>query len=175
MTNRKKRRPSKKAHAVEIQRSELAAPVGKPVDPGPSGLGRRDFLKLSLTAAGVGLAAPMMFVRKASAQGGERVLKVVQWKHFVPDYDKYFDIFAREFGDKHNAKVEVDYVATADLPTAIAADISRGGGHDVAHSSDAPQPHGSSTPTSGAYRQVRHTLIANGTIDRPSRLGHSTP
>ena len=121
MTNRKKRGPSKKA------------PVAKPAEAGPSGLGRRDFLKLSLTAAGVGLAAPMMFVRKASAQGGERVLKVVQWKHFVPDYDKYFDVFAKEFGDKHNAKVEVDYVATADLPTAIAADISRGGGHDVFH------------------------------------------
>src|ERR1700694_2017658 len=134
MTNRKKRLSSKrKAKAVEIHRSDLEAPVGKPVDPGPSGLGRRDFLKISLTAAGVGLAAPMMFVRKASAQGGERVLKVVQWKHFVPDYDKYFDVFAKEFGDKHNAKVEVDYVATADLPTAIAADISRGGGHDVFH------------------------------------------
>ena len=132
MKNRKKKRPSRKTQAIEIHRSDLAAPVGGPVDPGPSGLGRRDFLKLSL-AAGVGLAAPMMFVRKASAQGGERVLKVVQWKHFVPDYDKYFDVFAKEFGEKHKAKIEVDYVATADLPTAIAADISRGGGHDVFH------------------------------------------
>jgi multiple sugar transport system substrate-binding protein len=127
MTNRKKKRSSKKVKAVEIHRSDLAAPVGKSVD-------RRDFLKLSLTAAGVGLAAPMMFVRKASAQGGERVLKVVQWKHFVPDYDKWFnDVFVKEFGDAHKCRVEVDYVATADLPTAIAADISRGGGHDVFH------------------------------------------
>src|SRR5207237_8372176 len=99
MTNRKKRGPSKKT-------DDLAAPVGKPVD-------RRDFLKLSLTAAGVGLAAPMMFVRKASARGGERGLKVVQWKHFGPDYDKYFDVFAREFREKHNEKGEGDSVATA--------------------------------------------------------------
>src|ERR1700694_3197140 len=118
MKNRKKKRPSRKTQAVEIHRSDLAAPV----DSGPTGLGRRDFLKLSLTAAGVGLAAPMMFVRKASAQGGERVLKVVQWKHFVPDYDKYFDVFAKDFGEKNKCKVEVDYVSTADLPTAIAAD-----------------------------------------------------
>ena len=97
-----------------------------------SGVPRRDFLKLSV-AAGIGLAAPMIFTRKLTAQGGERVLKVVQWKHFVPDYDKYFDVFAKEFGGRHNAKVEVDYVGTADLPTAIAADISRGGGHDVFH------------------------------------------
>jgi hypothetical protein len=40
----------------------------------------------------------MIFARKASAQ--ERTLKVVHWKHFVPDYDKYFDVFAKEFGEK---------------------------------------------------------------------------
>src|SRR5882672_9305560 len=95
------------------------------------GLGRREFLKVSL-AAGASLAAPMIFTRSASAQE-PRVLKIVQWKHFVPDYDKWFDGFAKEFGEKHKAKVEVDYVATADLPTAIAADISRQGGHDIFH------------------------------------------
>src|SRR6476620_1917217 len=95
------------------------------------GLGRREFLKVSL-AAGASLAAPMIFTRHASAQE-ERVLKIVQWKHFVPDYDKWFDTFAKEFGEKNKCKVEVDYVATADLPTAIAADISRRGGHDVFH------------------------------------------
>ena len=95
-----------------------------------SGMGRREFLKATL-ATGAALAAPMVFVRSASAQ--ERVLKVVHWKHFVPDYDKYFDVFAKEFGESHKCKVEVDYVATPDLPTAIAADISRSGGHDVFH------------------------------------------
>src|SRR5712691_7284770 len=124
MKNRREKRPTKNAHVA----SDVSG-----VEPKQSGLGRRDFLKISL-AAGVGLAAPMIFVRKATAQGGERVLKVVQWKHFVPDYDKWFDnTFGKEFGEKHNVKVEVDYVATPDLPTAIAADISRGGGHDVFH------------------------------------------
>ena len=95
------------------------------------GLRRRDFLKGGL-AAGVALAAPVVFSRSASAQQ-TRVLKVVQWKHFVPDYDRWFETFAREFGEKNKCKVEVDYVDTADLPTAIAADISRRGGHDVFH------------------------------------------
>jgi multiple sugar transport system substrate-binding protein len=95
------------------------------------GLRRRDLLKGGL-AAGVALAAPIVFSRSASAQQ-ERVLKIVHWKHFVPDYDRWFDVFAREFGEKNKCKVEVDYVATADLPTAIAADISRRGGHDVFH------------------------------------------
>src|SRR5260221_14341882 len=126
MKNSRKKRATGKAQPAETQPANIAEPVT------PSEVGRRDFLKLSL-AAGIGLAAPTIFTRKASAQTGERVLKVVQWKHFVPDYDKYFDIFAKEFGEKHKCKVEVDYVGTADLPTAIASDISRGGGHDVFH------------------------------------------
>src|ERR1700688_4132305 len=129
MKNRKRRAP-KKAQAAESHRDDVVVPA---TDPAPqSGVARREFLKLSL-AAGLGLAAPTIFTRKASAQTGERTLKGVQWKHFVPDYDKYFDVFVKEFGEKHNAKVEVDYVGTADLPTAIASDISRGGGHDVFH------------------------------------------
>ncbi len=94
-------------------------------------LTRRSLLKTGLTASAA-LATPTILVRKASAQT-EATLKVVQWKHFVPDYDRYFNVFAKEFGDKHKCKVEVDYVATPDLPTAIAADISRGGGHDIFH------------------------------------------
>lgn len=96
-----------------------------------TGLTRRRLLK-GAAAAGAALAAPTFFVRKASAQS-EKVLKLVHWKHFVPEYDRYFDQFAKRFGDENKCKVEVDYVATADLPTAIAADISRGGGHDVFH------------------------------------------
>jgi len=97
----------------------------------PGGLGRREFLKGALATGAAAIAAPLVFTRGAYAQ--DRVLKVVQWKHFVPDYDKWFDVFAKEFGDKNKCKVEVDYVATPDLPTAIAADISRSGGHDVFH------------------------------------------
>ena len=39
----------------------------------------------------------------------------------------------------------------------IEVKLCRGGGQDVAHSSDRPQPHGSSTPTSGLFR-LFHTL-----------------
>jgi multiple sugar transport system substrate-binding protein len=125
MKTRRKKRATTEAQPTDSHPPDTTEPVVK------TDVGRREFLQLSL-AAGVGLAAPTIFTRKASAQT-ERVLKVVQWKHFVPDYDKYFEVFAREFGEKHKCKVEVDYVGTADLPTAIAADISRGGGHDVFH------------------------------------------
>src|SRR5258706_16178625 len=80
----------------------FAAPIGGKTmknhrkDQKGKGLGRREFVKVSL-AAGASLAAPMIFTRSASAQEA-RVRKIVQWKHLVPDYDKWFDGFAKEFG-----------------------------------------------------------------------------
>ena len=49
----------------------------------------------------------------------------------------------------------------------IEVKLCRGGGHDVAHSSDAPYPHGSFTVTRGAFRAVTHTFSRNGSIDSP--------
>jgi len=94
-------------------------------------LGRRSVLK-GLAAGTAAAAVPTILMRKASAQQ-EKTLRIVQWKHFVPDYDRWFTQFAQQFGEKNKCTVQVDYVATPDLPTAIAADISRGGGHDVFH------------------------------------------
>src|SRR5438105_14198643 len=91
--------------------------------------GRRSVLK-GLAAGSAAAAVPTILTRKASAQQ-EKTLRIVQWKHFVPDYDRWLTQFAQQFGKKHKCTVQVDYVATPDLPTAIAADISRGGGHDV--------------------------------------------
>ena len=94
-------------------------------------LGRRSVLK-GLAAGTAAAAVPTVLMRKASAEQ-EKTLRIVQWKHFVPDYDRWFTQFAQQFGEKNKCTVQVDYVATPDLPTAIAADISRGGGHDVFH------------------------------------------
>src|SRR2546421_10693078 len=94
-------------------------------------LGRRRILK-GIAAGTAAAAVPTILIRKASAQQ-EKTLRIVQWKHFVPDYDRWFSQFVQEFGEKNKAKVEVDYVATNDLPTAISADIARSGGHDVFH------------------------------------------
>lgn len=43
----------------------------------------------------------------------------------------------------------------------------RGGGHDVAHSKEAPYPQGSSTVTFGEFFDC-HIAIKNGIIDRAS-------
>jgi multiple sugar transport system substrate-binding protein len=68
-----------------------------------STIGRRTILKGGLAAAAAA-AVPTILIRKASAQQ-ENTLKIVQWKHFVPDYDRWFSQFVQEFGEKHKAKV----------------------------------------------------------------------
>ncbi|MCC7058791.1 MAG: carbohydrate ABC transporter substrate-binding protein, partial [Burkholderiaceae bacterium] len=70
-------------------------------DPSADTTERRRFLGRSV-AAGLVATAPTVFVRQAAA--AERVLKLVHWKHFVPDYDKYFEAFAKDFGAKHNCR-----------------------------------------------------------------------
>jgi hypothetical protein len=46
--------------------------------------------------------------------------------------------------------------------------LCRGGGQEVAHSSEAPKPHGSSTSTRRLLRQVMYTFQKNGIMDAPS-------
>ena len=58
-------------------------------------------------------------------------LKVLQWSHFVPRYDVWFDAFVQEWGDANGVSVVVDHINTADIPAAIAAEISAGEGHDL--------------------------------------------
>src|SRR5690606_3951826 len=49
----------------------------------------------------------------------------------------------------------------------IDAKLWRGGGQEVAHSSDAPSPHGSSKVPLGALPAVIQTFRKNGSIDAP--------
>ena len=41
-------------------------------------------------------------------------LSIVQWSHFVPEYDKWFDKFAKDWGDKNKIAVTVDHIPGAE-------------------------------------------------------------
>ena len=58
-------------------------------------------------------------------------LSILQWSHFVPSYDQWFDQFVQEWGQANGVTVTVDHVNTADIPAAFAAEISAGQGHDL--------------------------------------------
>ena len=60
------------------------------------------------------------------AEGTE--LKLLQWSHFVPQYDKWIDPFAEAWGDDVGVDVTVDHIALGDLIPTLAAAIAAGEG-----------------------------------------------
>ena len=90
---------------------------------------RRRFLKTSGHAAlvlGAGVVAP----RWASA--ARKTLKILQWTHFVPEYDKWFnETYVKEWGDKNDTTVIVDNIAMTTINAAATAEIAAKRGHDL--------------------------------------------
>lgn len=55
-------------------------------------------------------------------------LSILQWSHFVPQYDTWFDPFAEQWGEANGVDVTVDHINIAELPAAAAAAIDAGEG-----------------------------------------------
>ena len=69
-------------------------------------------------------------VKRSHAQG-RKTLKLLQWSHFVPSYDKWFDKHCEAWGKKHNVQVIVDHISLSDLKSTFAAEVVAGKGHDL--------------------------------------------
>ena len=93
---------------------------------------RRQFVVrgTTLVAAGAAVTAagPTIFVRDAKAAGQ---LKILQWSHYVPAYDKWFDPFAKDWGGKKGVEVTVDHVGFADVVPRATAEVAAQSGHDI--------------------------------------------
>ena len=50
-----------------------------------------------------------------------RELSILQWSHFVPRYDEWFDAYAEDWGKANGADVSVDHVNVGELPAALTA------------------------------------------------------
>jgi multiple sugar transport system substrate-binding protein len=97
-----------------------------------TGVSRRDFMKIAGTggiAAGT-LGPAFLFPERAAAQ--QKTLKILQWSHFVPAYDQWFNnTFAKQWGEKHNTNVIVDNINLTDLNTRAASEAQAKKGHDI--------------------------------------------
>ena len=58
-------------------------------------------------------------------------LKILQWSHFVPRYDRWFDPFAADWGRQVGVNVTVDHITVTDIPARAAAEIAANEGHDL--------------------------------------------
>jgi len=94
-------------------------------------LSRRDFVKL--TTAGTvaaGLGPWFLFPERSQAQ--QKTLKIIQWSHFVPAWDTWFNgTYTKEWGRKNNVNVVVDNINLVDLQARAASEASAKKGHDL--------------------------------------------
>lgn len=58
-------------------------------------------------------------------------LKILQWSHFVPRHDRWFDPFAADWGRQVGVTVSVDHINLADIQARASAEIAAGEGHDL--------------------------------------------
>ena len=92
---------------------------------------RRDFIKA--TGAGMvaaGLGANIIIPGRARA--GTKKLKIIQWGHWVPPFDKWFDnTYLKEWGKKNGTEVTVDHIPYIGLNDRAVSEIKDKKGHDL--------------------------------------------
>lgn len=91
---------------------------------------RREFLKGAASAAiaGLGSAVPA----HAQSKPKSKVLRVMQWNHFVPAFDDWFNsTFIKEWGARNDTEVIVTNVGMTAIEARAMAEIKKGQGHDL--------------------------------------------
>jgi multiple sugar transport system substrate-binding protein len=101
-------------------------------------LTRRELLRRAGLGTAVLLysgAAPKTAVAGASKyahQGAKHTLKIIQWRHFVPAYDTWFDnVYTKVWGQHNDTDVVVDHINLTDLPARAASEVAARSGHDL--------------------------------------------
>ncbi len=91
-------------------------------------ISRRDLIKAGALAAGVGPA----IIIPGRARAAKKTLKILQWVHFVPAYDEWFNKkYVKEWGDKNDTEVTVDNIGVAGISARAASEVSAQKGHDL--------------------------------------------
>jgi multiple sugar transport system substrate-binding protein len=88
---------------------------------------RRNVIK----AGAVGAAALGGGFAISGCKKTKKTLRIVQWNHFVPAFDKWFDTYIRQWGEQNGTEVTVDHVGIPTLNPAAAAEVSAKKGHDL--------------------------------------------
>ncbi|MBI1208643.1 MAG: carbohydrate ABC transporter substrate-binding protein [Azospirillum sp.] len=94
------------------------------------GFSRRKILTTTAAAGVTAAVAPLVRIRPARA--ATKTLKLLQWSHFVPGYDKWFNnTYIKEWGAKNDTEVVVDNINLSLIPSRAAAEVSAQKGHDL--------------------------------------------
>ena len=101
-------------------------------------LSRRELLRRAGLGTAVVLysgAAPKTAVPGVPKYRGRELqnrLRIIQWVHFVPAYDRWFDnTYTKVWGRKNDTEVTVDHINLTDLPARAASEVAARSGHDL--------------------------------------------
>jgi multiple sugar transport system substrate-binding protein len=101
-------------------------------------LSRRDLLKKGAVGAAAlgtaGAAAPFSFAGPMKYKNRQLKgnLSIIQWVHFVPAYDDWFDnTWCKQWGEKNDVQVTVEHINNTLLDTRAAAEVAAQQGHDL--------------------------------------------
>jgi multiple sugar transport system substrate-binding protein len=101
-------------------------------------LDRRELIKKAgagAVALGVaGARAPFSFAGPLKFKGRDLKgdLSIIQWVHFVPAYDEWFDkTWITQWGQANDVQVNVEHINNALLDTRAAAEVAAQSGHDL--------------------------------------------
>jgi multiple sugar transport system substrate-binding protein len=91
---------------------------------------RRREIVLRAGMAGVAATLGSPFLRPAHA--AKKSLKIMQWNHFVPAFDDWFNKkFVKEWGERNDTEVIVTNVGMTSIESRAAAEINKKQGHDL--------------------------------------------
>jgi multiple sugar transport system substrate-binding protein len=98
----------------------------------PAGTGddRRNFIRTAgALALASGLAPPLT---RSVWAAKRKTLKIMQWNHFVPAFDEWFNKdFIKSWGDKNDTDVIVTNVGMTNIENRAAAEVKKRQGHDL--------------------------------------------
>jgi multiple sugar transport system substrate-binding protein len=92
-------------------------------------LTRRDVIRTAGAAGVAASAGPFLHATPARAA---KSLRILQWSHFVPGYDRWFNgTYTKEWGRANDTEVVVDNINLALIESRAAAEVSARSGHDL--------------------------------------------
>src|SRR5919204_6503149 len=101
---------------------------------------RRELLRragagaVSVGVAGSGLGQAFYGPLRFKGRWLKGDLTIIQWIHFVPSYDEWFDnTWIKQWGEKNDVQVKVDHINNSQLDARAAAEVAAQSGHDLFH------------------------------------------
>ncbi len=98
-----------------------------------SRISRRRFVKDGGAALAASVLPALSCARPEKRRSASpKTLRIMQWSHFVPGYDRWFDgVYTRQWGAKHGTEVIVDHMAATEVNARAAAEAAAQKGHDL--------------------------------------------